>query len=295
MDLEELRAFLAVVQAGSFFAAADALSWSRTTLRRKVASLEARAGVRLLESTRSGVVLTEAGQALAKRGESMLEEAAALIASVRELGREPSGELRFVLPVGLPPHVLTPMVAGLRSRWPHLAIRAHLSTEPLAESLVDVDVVVHFGDLTPKGTWISHVMLRVAERLVASEEYLARRGTPKTADDLEQHEVFAWQPPGEDAHLLPLRAGGELVVRPMLVTSDIHVLHQCAFAGHGIAFVPDGSVPDPAHPRTALVPVLEDVIGRERALRISVPAALADVPKIKLILASVPGFLERTL
>lgn len=68
MDLEELRAFLTVVDTGSFLAAADSLGVSRTTLRRRVGSLEARAGVTLLESTSQGAVLTEAGQLLAKRG-----------------------------------------------------------------------------------------------------------------------------------------------------------------------------------------------------------------------------------
>ncbi|WP_438016494.1 LysR family transcriptional regulator [Sorangium sp. So ce315] len=68
MDLEELRAFLAVVEAGSYLGAARALSTSRTTLRRQVAALEARAGVPLIEGVRQGVQPAEAGQVLAARG-----------------------------------------------------------------------------------------------------------------------------------------------------------------------------------------------------------------------------------
>src|SRR5262245_55449269 len=100
MDLEELRAFLHVVETGSFLAAADSLRVSRTTLRRRVGSLEARAGVSLVESTAHGVVLTEAGHMLAQRGRVMAQEASALLASIREVGQQPSGVLRVVLPVG---------------------------------------------------------------------------------------------------------------------------------------------------------------------------------------------------
>src|SRR5262245_28360838 len=121
MDLEELRAFLQVVEQGSFLAAADALTVSRTTLRRRVGSLEVRAGVPLLESTQQGVVLTDAGRVLAARGRMLEEEANALIASVREVGQEPSGVLRIALPVGLPPHVLAPLLVAVRATYPRLA------------------------------------------------------------------------------------------------------------------------------------------------------------------------------
>jgi DNA-binding transcriptional LysR family regulator len=74
MDLEELRAFLDVVETGSFLAAAKSLGVSRTTLRRRVEALEARAGVPLLKSTPQGILLTEAGEVLAQRGRIMMQE-----------------------------------------------------------------------------------------------------------------------------------------------------------------------------------------------------------------------------
>ncbi len=115
MDLEELSAFLDVVETGSFLAAAESLGVSRTTLRRRVEALEARAGVPLLKSTRQGILLTEAGEMLAQRGRIMMQETSALLASIREVGHEPSGMLRMVMPVGLPPHLLTPLFGVLRT------------------------------------------------------------------------------------------------------------------------------------------------------------------------------------
>jgi DNA-binding transcriptional LysR family regulator len=292
MNLEELRAFIAVVENGSFLAAARALSVSRTTLRRHVAALEARAGVALLESVRHGVVATEAGQILARQGRTMMQEASALIASIREVGLAPSGTLRVVLPVGLPPHLLTPLFAALRSGYPKLCFHCRFSNDPLGEALVNVDIAVHFGEDAPKGHWISYVVLRVREWLIASRAYLEQRGTPRTIDELKQHDLLAWQAPGEDARVWRTLKGMAFTVEPALIATDIHFLRHCCISGLGIGLVPDAVVPDPGLEAGTLVPVLSDLVGQERPVRISVPEALSSIPKIKMVIDHVRGFLR---
>lgn len=290
MDLEELSAFITVVESGSFLAAASSLGVSRTTLRRRVGSLEARAGVPLLESTHQGVVLTDAGRALSTQGRRMMQEARALLASVREMGHEPSGVLRCVLPVGLPPHLLAPLHTALRACYPRLRLHLRFSNDPLAEPLVDIDMAIHFGDDSPRGPWISYVIMRVQERLLASSAYLGKRGTPRSVEDLRRHELLAWQAPGEDARIWPTRSGGHVTVEPALIATDIHFIRHCCLEGLGIGFVPDANVPDAAG-ASPLVAVLPDVIGRERAVRVTVPAALAEIPKIRMVLERVRAFL----
>jgi len=291
MDLEELRAFIAVIESGSFLAAARSLGVSRTTLRRHVGSLEARAGVPLLESTSHGVLPTEAGQLLAQKGRMMVQEASALLSSIREVGRAPAGTLRVVLPVGLPPHVLTPLFAALRRAYPQLSFHCRFSNDPLDEALASVDIAVHFGEEVPRGPWISYVVLRVREWLVAGREYLERRGTPRTLADLRHHELFAWQAPGEDARIWHTLDGAAFRVEPTLIATDIHFIRHCCVSGLGIGLVPDALLPDPGREADALVPVLADVVGKERPVRISVPTALSEIPKIKVVLGHVRAFL----
>lgn len=291
MDLEELRAFLQVVESGSFLAAADDLQVSRTTLRRRVGSLEARAGVPLLESTQQGVVLTDAGRVLARRGRELHEEAGALLASVREVGQEPAGVLRAALPVGLPPELLAALFGWLREAYPRLHVELRYSEDPLSESLIGVDMAVHFGGAAPsRGKWISYEIVQAPERLLASAAYLARRGTPASIEDLSRHELLAWRPPGDDARAWPIRGGGSFSVDPALVSTDIHAVRACALAGLGIALVPDAGIPEPGGP-SGLVPVLPDLVGRARALRVTVPEALADLPKIRMVLERTRSFL----
>jgi DNA-binding transcriptional LysR family regulator len=289
MDLEELRAFLDVVETGSFLATAESLGVSRTTLRRRV---EARAGVPLLKSTRQGIVLTEAGEVLAQRGRIMMQETSALLASIREVGQEPSGVLRVVLPVGLPPHLLTPLFGLLRTTYPQLRVQARFSNNPLNEPLDNVDMAVHFGEDAPRGPWLSHVVLRVREGLIASREYLRRRGAPRSLQELQAHELFSWQAPGEDGRSWPTLAGATFTVEPVLIATDIHWIRSCCIAGLGIGLVPSVELPDPGAPDDLLVPVLPDMVGRERSVRISVPQALSEIPKIQLVLMHIRRFLD---
>jgi DNA-binding transcriptional LysR family regulator len=261
-------------------------------LRRRVEALEARAGVPLLRSTRQGIILTEAGGVLAQRGRIMMQETSALLASIREVGQEPSGLLRVVMPVGLPPHLITPLFGFLRSTYPRLSLHARFSADPLGEPLDDVDMAVHFGEDSPRGPWLSHLVMRVREGLIASSEYLERRGTPRSLRELRGHELFSWEAPGDDARAWPTLQGAAFTIAPALITPDIHMIRSCCIAGMGIGLVPSVALADPGVPEELLVPVLPEVVGRERPVRISVPEALAEIPKIKQVLMHVRQFLE---
>jgi DNA-binding transcriptional LysR family regulator len=221
----------------------------------------------------------------------MMQEASALLASIRQVGHAPSGTLRVVLPVGLPPQLLTPILSALRATYPQLHYHVRYSNDPLAEALTDVDIAAHFGQEPPRGNWISYVVLRVREQLLGSKAYLSRRGTPRTIDDLRHHELFAWQAPGEDARLWHTRGGAAFAVDPAMIATDIHFLRSCCISGLGLALVPDALLPDPGALADTLVPVLEDEVGQERPVRISVPSALAEIPRVKMVIDRVRAFL----
>lgn len=295
MDLEEFRAFLAVVETGSFLAAATNLNVARATLRRRVEALEARAGVPLLERSARGVVATQAGSLLATRGRLVVQEANALVASVREIGREPVGVLRIALPVGLPPYMLTPLFSAMRGAYPRLALQLRINDDPLAGSHEDIDLVVHFGASAPSGSWLTYELARVREWLIASTDYLERRGTPTSVEALGGHELLSWLAPGEDGRLLPTLSGEPIEVEPALVTADVHFIRQCVIAGLGIGFVPDGMLPDPGVAPGALVPVLADRVGRDRALHVAIPSALAGLPKLQAVIRHLQAFVARSV
>ena len=290
MDLDELRAFVAVAETGSIVAAARSLGFARATLRRRLDELEARAGVPLLHRTAQGAFPTEAGAVLAARGRRILQEASALLSSVREVGAEPQGELQFVFPVGLPPDSVTTLLSALQHKYPGLRFRIRYSEDPLAGLLEDVDVAVHFGSRSPSGSWVSYELFRLRECLLASPEYLERNHVPETVEDLNAHPLLAWDGPDTDPKAWPTRAGTILRVAPQMISPDIHMLRRAAVAGMGIAFLPDPGIAEAEDSSDRLVSVLPDLIGRERSLHAVVPAVLSEIPRIRAVLNEIRAF-----
>lgn len=287
VDLDELRAILAVAETGSVLAASDRLRLTRTTLRRRLESLEARVGAPLIFRGPGGATLTDAGDVVVRHARTILSESAALLAAAREAGESGGGTLRVVMPVGMPPVALTALYGAIHAMVPGMAFEARMAEDPLHALVDDVDLAFHFGDPPETGAWITRVMRPAREVLVASASCFERLGRPDTVEDLERCELLIWRRPGHDPHALPLADGRTVPIRPMLVTSDVHILHTLAADGAGIALVPDGQVPGTPD----VVHVMPELVGRDCPLRMLVPEAMAQSPKVKRLLDAVSVFL----
>jgi DNA-binding transcriptional LysR family regulator len=200
--------------------------------------------------------------------------------------------LRCGIPVGTAPHALVPLLTMVHAHYPRLAVLLRHIDDPLTDSIDDLDMLLHFGNVSPPGNWLAYQVLRMREWLLASTDYLARRGTPRTLDELADHDLLAWTPPGEDGRLLPLRAGEGLEIDPILLSPDVHLLRQCVIAGIGIGYVPDGMLPDPGIEPGTLVPIFPDLVGRDRPLQLLVPSALAGQPKLRVLLKHIQSFMS---
>ncbi len=283
VSFSELRALLLVAEKGSFLAAAIASGESRTTLRRHVDALEARAGVPLLHRDRRGVVPTEAGQRLLASGRVMEREFTDLLTSIREMGRMPAGTVRVLLPVGLPITGLSAIQALLKASFPQLRFRLTFYDGDLGPNPPEADVVAWFGDTPLPGAWEAREVARPRQRLLASPAYLARRGTPATVEDLRGHDLAVFAGPGDPVGRLVTRTGQKVAIEPLVVTSNVDFLHATARSGAAIAWVPDGDVPPPPG-EPELVPLLEETFGRDVPVSVGVPTALAELPKVRVFL-----------
>ena len=284
MDLEETRAFLAVVDNGSFKAAAEAVRQPRATLRRRVEALEARAGVVLLERSRSGVTPTAAGTLLARQGRVMVRETSALLSALRELGDEPAGELCIGAPAGLPPRVLALLCARFKTQLPKVRLHLRIADEGLGERIEHVDIALHLGRDQPPGRWHARTLMTMHESLRASRTYLQCRGVPRSIADLADHDLLAWASPGRDHQRWPTYEGGTFGIAPTLTSTDCDALSDFANLGLGVALLPTCHLSG-LDPRTdELIPVLDGVVGRSYELRAVVPEALAQTPKIAAVL-----------
>lgn len=283
MSLDELRAFLQVVDQGSFAAAATALRVSRTTLRRQVDALEARTGVTLLERSSKGIVLTDAGQRMVRGGRGMEQDFTALLSSIRQSKGRPGGEVKLHVPSGLSPLAVGTFLGLIRASWPGVRVRMTSSDAPQLVDVSDAEIVVWFGDPTPSGSWETRTFVVARQRLLASPEYLAARGVPSSLADLGSHDVLAWLGAGELEPALVTARGESVPIDAVCVTRNAHHLHECGSLGLGIVWVPDAGIAAPPG-RAPLTRVLDDLVGRDVPLRLGVPSKLAEVPKVRLFL-----------
>lgn len=290
MNIDQLEALVVVVETGSLQAAAKSLRISRAALRTRIEELEARVGQPLLDRGRLGTLPTPAGEALAGRGRVLVQQARALLAAVGEVGNEPAGLMRVNAPVGLPPHLLTMLFLRFRERMPGLQIRATFDSDPVAGLLDDVDAAFHFGPRAPQGPWLTSVLYRMPERLVATRSYLERFGTPTDTESLRQHTLLTWEPPGEDARRWPTAEGEMVAVEPVLFSADVHLVRTSMLAGAGIARVPDAGFPDPGFEPGDVVTLLPERFNRECTLRLLVPEVLAELPKSRRVIEEIREF-----
>lgn len=286
LDLDLLRFLVAVVDGGSVAEAARLLQSSRATVRRKLSELEDRAGTPLVFRGVDRLLATDAGNILVRRGRELVSEVGALLEQARGVGRSPSGEVRVAHTPGPPPGGVTLIMRVLRSLLPNL--RYHLIPTPTPHEalLDDADLAVTIEREVPPGPWTVLELGRLREWLVASPEYLARHGAPATPADLASHDLLVWRSPEGSSEHLPLEDGATLSVVPMVSSDDIFMLRQMARLGLGIAYLPDGELRLPDEPEGALVPVLPEIVGGYRPLRLLAPTALKDTPCTRAVMSA---------
>jgi DNA-binding transcriptional LysR family regulator len=283
LELEDLRAFVAVVETGSVVAAAKLLGRSRSRVRRSVETMEVMSGTSLLHRTPSGAAPTEAGRELQRDGRRILSDADDLMNRIRDEGALPRGVLRIAAPPGMPLETTAVVVSFLRANFPD--VRLHLDTSLHAERLLpeQADVALVLGGRPGKDSDVRFVLRQVPVRLLASPLWLERFGPVHSLDDLEGHALFSWTSPDWEPDAVPLRSGGQLRVLPAVTFANIVDLRHCAEQGLCVAFAPD-PIPGPS-----LVPVLPDVVGADLPLCLVFPAAVARLPKVRAMIELARG------
>lgn len=188
---QEMRVFVAVVDAGSFVRAANALDLSKTAVSRLVSDLEARLGVRLLHRTTRKLSLTSEGELFLERCRQLVDGVAEAEAELSTHAGEAIGLLRVNVPVTFGLLHLAPL-------WPaFMALHPRVSLEvTLSDRLVDLveegfDIAVRIARLQ-ESSLVSRQLTSTRLILCASPEYLRRHGTPLHPADLADHSVIAY-------------------------------------------------------------------------------------------------------
>ncbi|RQO79255.1 LysR family transcriptional regulator [Acidovorax sp. FJL06] len=187
--LQAMKVFERVVEEGGFAAAARAMDMSPPVVTRMVAELEQHLGTRLLQRTTRKLALTDAGESYLQRVRAILHEIddaeAAAAASTRDL----RGTIRIVAAPVLATNFLAPMVAVWHENFPKLQL--DINIDAFASDRVDeFDVTVMVAGEDFDANIVARPLLQGEAIVVASPQYLSRRGTPREPHDLVQHDYL---------------------------------------------------------------------------------------------------------
>ncbi len=188
-QVDDFRLLTALVEAGSLSAAARRLGSSTPAMSRRLAALEARLGVRLVERSARRFMLTEHGALLHERALRIVRDIAEAEAAVAAQGETPGGLLRVGAPAAFGRRVVAPMLARFRTRCPNLDVVLTLSDAELDPVDDQLDLVLRNGPPTAPGV-TARPLLASRRIACATSDYLRTHGTPQVPDDLARHECI---------------------------------------------------------------------------------------------------------
>jgi DNA-binding transcriptional LysR family regulator len=300
-DLNDIYFFASVVQYGGFSAAARTIGIEKTRLSRRIAALEKRLGVRLLQRTTRAVALTEAGRRFFERCVATVEGAQAAYDSVAELRREPAGLVRLSSPVLLTQRCLAHTLPGYMAMHPKVTLFVEPTDRTVNVIEERFDIAIRAKPVIEDVAGLVAKTLANSKRvLVVSPAFLDRHGRPENPMDLPKFNTVASTDDVFDAgarwNLANLdNQTHQIELKPRLVTSDLRVRLQAAIRGIGIALLPEQVVVAPL--KEGLVErVLPEWSGAKNILHLVYPTPRGMLPSVRslidYLLIHVPAWLQ---
>jgi len=242
-EYADLRAFITVVECGSFARAAGKLRISRSALSQTIKSLEERLVVTLLNRTTRSVSVTDAGRTLHQRLVPTIADLESAVADVTGIGNRPAGTLRVCFSHLSAKLFLEPNLGGFHEAYPEIVLDVTLD-----DSLPDIvaagyDVGVRVGERLEKNVIAVKLGGTLEQLVVASPRYLKKYGAPATPADLHHHRCINWRQLGSDKlyeWMFCKKNGARftVVVDGPMIVSDRSLALAAAVQGVGITIVP---------------------------------------------------------
>jgi len=234
--LRDLQLFCEVARRSSFIAAASETGLSPAHVSKRIATLEEQLGVKLFNRTTRRVNITSDGEAAFAWAQKILEDVGAMVDALSGGQREPQGTLRLCTSLRLGREHIAPILSLLRHQYPALEIWLEL-LDRRADLIADnFDIDIRVGEVQEKHL-IAHRIAESTRVLAAAPTYLERRGTPKVAADLAQHDCLLFRSRDDRFGVWRLVGpnGAETVkVTGPMASNHSDIVRQWAHDGHGI-------------------------------------------------------------
>ena len=236
-DLNDVTVFVQVVQSGSFTRAAETLGYPTSTVSRRVARLERALGTLLLQRTTRKLSLTDAGQLYFDRSSQVLGELNQVELALAQAQTKPTGRVRVAAPLELEPCM--ELVTSFLDTYPEIRVDLDLMSRQVNLVEEGYDVALQSGEL-PQSSLSAHKLMDSPFLLVASPEYIARRGEPSDPAALREHDciVVGHSSSGTTWSLTGAKGPLRVRVRGRFAVNHLQAANFAALAGLGIALLP---------------------------------------------------------
>ncbi len=235
-----LRAFVVVVEEGSFVAAAGILGVAVSSVTRQVTNLESHLGVQLLNRSTRSVTVTDAGNKYYVDAIRILDDMAEANRNVMEAGQGPRGLLRVSAPSAFARLHIAPFISDYLAKYPDIELDLVISDAVINLAEERMDIAIRIGEVEGNSL-IARKLAPHRRILCASEGYLEKYGTPQSPEDLKHHNclTFASRTGGRN---WKFERGDEEItvkVKGALRANNSELLRESALAGTGIILSPD--------------------------------------------------------
>ena len=232
----ELAFFSLLARCGSFSGAAREMDISTPAVSKRLAQMEARLGVQLLNRTTRRVSLTQEGEIYLQHARRILVDIDDMERLVGNAVAAPKGLLRVNATLGFGRSHIAPLISRFVKQHPDVQVELQLTVNPPPLNEDAFDVCIRFGE-PPDARVIARQLAPNRRLLCASPAYLAQHGTPKVPHDLTRHNCIGIRQGSEGYGIWRLSSGKQtetVKVRGNLSTSDGEIAVNWALDGHGI-------------------------------------------------------------
>ncbi|MFM0289096.1 LysR family transcriptional regulator [Paraburkholderia megapolitana] len=250
--VSDLAFFELVMRQGSLTAAARELGVTTPSVSKRLAQIERRLGVRLLNRTTRNISLTTEGDLYLTNGSRILSELAELEQLVTSSRAEPSGLLRVNASFGFGRAHIAPAISAFVERYPTMEIQLHLTDRPVSLQEQAFDIGIRFGDV-PDARINARLLVENRRLVCASPAYLKRCGTPKAPRDLAHHDCIVLRENDSaygNWHFLRGKKSEIVKVRGALSSNDGSAVLRWALEGRGVVVRSEWEIGDALHDGT---------------------------------------------
>ena len=238
--LRSLNALIAVVESGSFVAAAQRLHSSKAAISRYIQELETYLGVRLLQRSTRRVALTEAGRDYYQRAKQILADLDDADSAVGANNASLVGNIRINAPLTFGTRYLAPLWAEFMEHHPAITLDIELNDRRVDLLEEGFDLAIRIGNLADSSL-VSRRLANSHAVLCASPSYLEKYGIPATPEELTQHQAisYSYMPTGDIWHFHSATNGERAIaVKARMHTNNGDTIRAVVLAGQGIALQP---------------------------------------------------------